>query len=142
MHRSILLIDDDPRHAKAFEEALFAREGGPSNFEWVRTLSSGLATLAHKEALAIFFNLSLLDSRGIDTLDRLLSVASTTPVIIFAGVDDEEICKTAMLHGARDYFLEDRVDSNAFTRAMRNIVEREVAQHELFIEKGNVPRSH
>jgi diguanylate cyclase (GGDEF)-like protein/PAS domain S-box-containing protein len=131
----ILLIDDDSFHAKAFEEALIAPGDGPSNFEWVRTLSDGLGRLAHKQAWAIFLNLFLPDSRGVETLDRLLSVTSITPVVVLGGVDDEDICKTAMLHGAQDYVLEGHVDSYAFARAIRNIIEREVARQELFAEK-------
>src|SRR6266853_1717755 len=105
-HNDILLIDDDPCHAKAFEEALIASGDAPSNFEWVRTLSSGLERLAHKGVWAIFINLFLPDSRGLRTLDSLRSVTSNTPVIVLGGVDDEDICKTAMLHGAQDYLLE------------------------------------
>jgi diguanylate cyclase (GGDEF)-like protein/PAS domain S-box-containing protein len=134
-NNDILLIDDDPCHAKAFEEALIAAGDSPSNFEWVRTLSSGLESLAHKREWAIFLNLFLPDSRGVDTLDRLLSVSSATPVVVLGGVDDEEICKTAMLHGARDYLLEGHLDSYAFARAIRNVIEREIARQELFIEK-------
>jgi DNA-binding NarL/FixJ family response regulator len=104
-HNDILLIDDDPCHAQAFGEALLATSGGPLNFEWVRTLSSGLEILAPKGVWAIFLNLFLPDSRGVETLDRLLSVTSTTPVVVLGGMDDEDICKTAMLHGARDYLL-------------------------------------
>src|SRR6266566_139065 len=131
----ILLIDDDPRHAKAFEEALIAAGDAQSNFEWVRTLSSGLERLAHKGVWAIFINLVLPDSRGLPTLDRLLSVTSTAPVIVLGGVDDEGICKAAMLRGAQDYLLEGHLDSYAFARAIRNIIEREIARQELFIEK-------
>jgi diguanylate cyclase (GGDEF)-like protein/PAS domain S-box-containing protein len=131
----ILLIDDDSFHAKAFEEALIASGNGPSNFEWVRTLSNGLERLAHKQPWAIFLNLFLPDSRGVKTLDKLLSVTSITPVVVLGGVDDEDLCKTAMLHGAQDYVLEGHVDSYAFARAIRNIIEREVARQELFAEK-------
>jgi diguanylate cyclase (GGDEF)-like protein/PAS domain S-box-containing protein len=131
----ILLIDDDPCHAKAFEEALITTGSDPTNLEWVRTLSSSLERLAHKDVWAIFLNLFLPDSRGIDTLNRLLSVTSTTPVVVLGGTDDEDICKTAMLHGAQDYLLEGHLDSYAFARAIRNIIEREVARQELFIEK-------
>src|ERR1035437_7221176 len=131
----ILLIDDDPRHAKAFEEALITAGDGTSNFEWVITLSGGLERLAHKGVWAVFLNLFLPDSRGVDTLDRLLSVSSATPVVVLGGADDEEICKTAMLHGARDYLLEGHLDSYAITRAIRKITERETARRELFIEK-------
>src|SRR6266478_6363171 len=71
-YNDILLIDDDATHAKAFEDALIARGDGPSNIEWVRTLSSGLERLAHKGVWAIFLNLFLPDSWGLRTLDRLL----------------------------------------------------------------------
>ena len=131
----LLLIDDDPCHAKAFEEALIATGHDASNFEWVRTLSSGLERVGHEGVWAIFLNLFLPDSRGIDTLNRLLLVTSTTPIVVLGGVDDEEACKAAMLLGARDYLLDGHLDSFSFVRAIRNIVEREIAQQALFIEK-------
>ncbi len=134
-YNDILLIDDDPCHAKAFEEALIARADGPSNFEWVRTLSSGLERLAHKDVWAIFLNLFLPDSRGLNTIDRLLSVTSTIPIVVLGGVDDEDTCKGAMLRGAQDYLLEGHLDSYSFARAIRNIIEREIVRQELFIEK-------
>ena len=132
---NILLIDDDPCHAKALEEALIAAGGRASDIEWVRTLSSGLERLAHKRVWSIFLNLFLPDSQGVGTLDKLLSVTSLTPVVVLGGAGDEDICKTAMLHGAHDYLLEGHVDSYSFARAIRNIVEREIARQELFAEK-------
>ena len=102
----VLLIDDHACHAKAFEAALLAAGDGPWSFVWVRTLSSGLEAAGAEEVRAIFLNLFLPDSQGADTLDRLLLVSSTAPIIVIAGVDDEDICKTAMLQGARDYLLE------------------------------------
>jgi diguanylate cyclase (GGDEF)-like protein/PAS domain S-box-containing protein len=135
IHSDILLIDDDPCHAKAFEEALIAAGARRSNFDWVRTLSSGLERLAHKGVWSIFLNLFLPDSRGLHTLDRLLLVAPSTPIVVLGGVDDEDICKAAMVHGAQDYLLEGHLDSYSFARAIRNIIEREIARQELFAEK-------
>src|ERR1700720_3332667 len=132
---NILLIDDDPCHAKALEEALIAAGGRASDIEWVRTLSSGLERMVHKRVWSIFLNLFLPDSQGVGTLDKLLSVTSLTPVVVLGGAGDEDICKTAMLHGAHDYLLEGHVDSYSFSRAIRNIVEREIARQELFAEK-------
>ena len=135
-NHNLLLIDDDPRHAKALETALIATNSDPSECEWLRTLSSGLERVAHKEVWAIFLNLRLPDSRGVATFDRL-RLLTTAPIVVLGGVDDEDICKTAMLRGAQDYLLEGRghVDSYSFARAIRNIREREVARQELFIEK-------
>jgi diguanylate cyclase (GGDEF)-like protein/PAS domain S-box-containing protein len=135
-YNDILLIDDDPCHAKPLEEALIAAGDGPSNFEWVRTLSSALDRLAHEKGVwAIFLNLFLPDSRGLNTLDRLLSVTPTAPIVVLGGVGDGVICRAALLRGAQDYLLEGHVDSYAFARAIRNIIEREIARQELFIEK-------
>jgi diguanylate cyclase (GGDEF)-like protein/PAS domain S-box-containing protein len=135
VHNDVLLIDDNLCHARAFEEALIAGGGGPTNLEWVRTLSGGLEILGNKRVWAVFLNLFLPDSHGVNSLDRLLSVDSTTPVVVLGGVDDEGTCKTAMVHGAQDYLLEGHVDSYSFARAIRNIIEREVARRELFAEK-------
>src|SRR5260370_9750101 len=60
---------------------------------------------------------------------------SPTPMIVLGGVDDEGICNADMLSGAQDYLLEGHLDSYAFARAIRNIIEREIARQELFIEK-------
>ncbi len=132
---NILLIDDDPYHAKAFEEALIASGDVPSNLEWVRTLSSGMERLANKGVWAIFLNLFLPDSQGVETIDRLSAVSSTAPIVVLGGVGDEGICREAMLHGAQDFLLEGHIDSYLFERAIRNIIEREIARQELFIER-------
>jgi diguanylate cyclase (GGDEF)-like protein/PAS domain S-box-containing protein len=131
----LLLIDDDPSHAQAFREALKASSGGLWDLEWVRTLSSGVKRLAHKGVWAIFLNLDLPDSRGVQTLDRLLLVASTAPIVVLGGVHDEATCKEAMLRGAQDYLLEGHIDSYAFVRSIRNIIERDLAKQDLFIER-------
>jgi len=132
---TVLLIDANPTHAEAFEDALIASGDGPTSFEWVRTLASGRDRLLHDSVWAVFLNLSLPDSSGVDTLDRLLPVAPLTPIVVLGGKDDDGMCKVALLRGARDYLLEGHIDSYAFARAIRNIKERDAARRELFVEK-------
>src|ERR1700721_3589084 len=113
-NNDMLLIDDDPSHAKAFGEALIASGEPPSNFEWVRTLSAGLERLAHKGVWAIFLNLFLPDSQGVETIDRLLAVSSAASIVVLGGVDNEGICREAMAHGAQDFLLEGHINSSFF----------------------------
>jgi diguanylate cyclase (GGDEF)-like protein/PAS domain S-box-containing protein len=131
----VLLIDDDAIHAGAFKDALSAAGYDRLNFKWARNLSSGREILSHDGVWAIFLNLFLPNSRGIDTLDMLLSITSNSPIVVLGGVDDEGICKTAMLHGAQDYLLEGHLDSYSFARAIRNIAERDNARQQLFAEQ-------
>jgi diguanylate cyclase (GGDEF)-like protein/PAS domain S-box-containing protein len=132
---NIILIDADPLHAIAFERALISAGHDSSNFHWATDLNSGLETLVDKEIWAIFLNLFLPDSSGIETLYKLLPAASSIPIVVLGGRDDEGICKVAMLNGAQDFLLEGHLDSYAFTRAIRNMNEREFARQELFGEK-------
>jgi PAS domain-containing protein len=132
---TLLLIDHDPRHATALEEALIVVNDSRLSFEWTRTLSRGIERLVHGGIWAIFLNLFLPDSGGVRTLDTLLSVSSSVPVVILGGVGDENLCKVGMQHGAQDYLLEGHIDSYLFGRAIRNIIERDVARHELFVER-------
>jgi diguanylate cyclase (GGDEF)-like protein/PAS domain S-box-containing protein len=134
-NHNLLLIDDDPRHAESLRGALAATNTDATKFEWVRTLASGLDRRNHDGVWAIFLNLSLPDSRGVNTFDRLRSLEPTTPIVVLGGVNDEVTCQTAMQHGAQDYLLEGHIDSYSFARAIRKIGEREVERQELFIEK-------
>ena len=131
----VLLIDDNPDHAKALQEALIASGSDPSNLECVGTLASGLESLVYAKHSVIFVNLDMPDSRGPDTLGRLLLAAPAVPIVVIGGAEDEEICKAAMKNGAQDYLLEGHLDKYSFTRAIRNIAERGVARQELFAEK-------
>jgi diguanylate cyclase (GGDEF)-like protein/PAS domain S-box-containing protein len=131
----LLLIDDDPSHAEALKAALIDIADGPSKFEWVRTLSAGLDRRNHQEVWAIFLNLSLPDSQGADTFDRLRSLDSTVPIVVLGDVNEEATCQKAMQRGAQDYLLEGHIDSYSFARAVRKIGEREIARRELFFEK-------
>jgi diguanylate cyclase (GGDEF)-like protein/PAS domain S-box-containing protein len=131
----LLLIDNDPSHAEALQAALIDIVDGPAKFEWVRTLSAGLDRRNHREVWAIFVNLSLPDSQGADTFDRLRSLDTSPPIVVLGGVNEETTCQAAMQHGAQDYLLEGHIDSYSFARAIRKIGEREVAGRELFFEK-------
>ncbi len=130
----VLLIDSDPIHARALEVAITSAGDRPMHLEWAPDLSSGLETLAQRKAWAVFLNLSLPDSQGLETFDRTWLKADAAPVVVLGGVDDDGLCQAAMVRGARDYLLEGHLDSYAFARALRNITEREVARQELFIE--------
>jgi diguanylate cyclase (GGDEF)-like protein/PAS domain S-box-containing protein len=114
---------------------LIAVGGSSIDLEWVKTLSGGLHQLSYGGVWAIFLNLRLPDNEGVASFDRLISANPGTPIVVLGGAEDEELCKTAMLHGAQDYLLEGHLDGYAFSRAIRNIVEREVARQELFNEK-------
>src|ERR1700730_9336150 len=104
--RHLLLIDNDPSHADAFREALYDATDGPFAGEWVRTLAAGIKRLRKKGIWAAFVNLTLPDSRGLQTFFMLTLAAPDVPALVLGGVQDEQIALEALRQGAKDYLLE------------------------------------
>src|ERR1700681_2268197 len=133
--RSLLLIDDNPAHAEAFREALLNAKDGPFHGEWVRTLSQSVEQLREKTIWAIFASLSLPDSQGLDTINRLLQAAPGVPILVMGGAEDEDLSTEALRRGAKDYLLNGHIGTYSFGRAIRHVAERKTAEEVLFIEK-------
>jgi diguanylate cyclase (GGDEF)-like protein/PAS domain S-box-containing protein len=134
--RTVLLIDDDPAHAKVFREALLNADDGPFQCEWARTLAESFERLGEKGIWTIVLNLRLSEGRGLDAFDRLSQAAPRVPTLILAGIEDEAIAKEALRRGAKDYLLEGHIDRYSVVRAIRHMVEREAAEEALFTEKA------
>jgi diguanylate cyclase (GGDEF)-like protein/PAS domain S-box-containing protein len=94
-----------------------------------------LECLRKQDIWSIFANLSLPDSQGLDTFDKLREAAPSVPALILAGADQDGIATEAMAGGAKDYLLEGHIDTYSFIRAIRNMEERKTAEEVLFTEK-------
>jgi CheY-like chemotaxis protein len=78
--RYILLIDDDPLNAKVILETLVTSSEDSYQVDWIRLCSEGLAKLPAPDA--VLLDLSLSDSRGIETFDRFYAAAPYIPILI------------------------------------------------------------
>jgi PAS domain-containing protein len=132
--RTLLLIDENALHAEIFLDAIAHATDGPFIGEWVRTLADGIKRLQHKGIWAIFMNLSLPDSSGIETFDQLEVAIPGVPTLVIAGVECRNIALEALRRGAKDYLLEGHLDRDSFVRAIRNMAERKTAEEMLFTE--------
>jgi diguanylate cyclase (GGDEF)-like protein/PAS domain S-box-containing protein len=133
--RTLLLIDNDASHVDVFTDALLNATDGPFACECVKTLAEGIERSRRKEFWAIFLNLSLPDSQGLETFDKLTLAVPGVPTLIIAGARDVAVALEALRHGAKDYLLEDHLDRDSFVRAVRNMAERKTAEEMLFTEK-------
>jgi diguanylate cyclase (GGDEF)-like protein/PAS domain S-box-containing protein len=131
----VLLIENDHSQARVILDALNAPENGHYDVEWCTDLAGGLERLDGRGFEAILTGLSLPDSRGIETLDRLLPVAASIPVLVLGSSHDAQLAAQAVHCGAQDYLPKDYLSPYALTRALRNMIERKTAEDALFIEK-------
>jgi diguanylate cyclase (GGDEF)-like protein/PAS domain S-box-containing protein len=131
----ILLIENDPAAADQICLALAAVGGGSFEVECVQQLSQGLARLSERGIDAVLLELSLPDSHGIATFDKLFAAAPDVPILILGGNAPEALAKEAVGHGAQDYLLPGHLDSYSLPRALRNAIERKVVEDALYVEK-------
>src|SRR3984893_4223355 len=132
---NLLLIEDNPADERLIREVLAATGDNPFHFEWAKNLSDGLERLNKGGITAIIADLFLLDSRGIETVDKLLLAAPRIPILVLSGVDDQGIALQAVQHGAREYILKSHLDPYWLPRALRNVIERNAAEEVLFNER-------
>ena len=139
--QNILLIQNDSVEANAVRDALANSNDGSFRVTWVRHCSEGLDALAVAKAqgsrgadryTAVLVDLSLPDSSGIETFDRLFLAAPQIPILILAVARDEGIAQLAVQRGAQEYLLNERFDAYLWPKAVTRMIERAASTEALF----------
>jgi diguanylate cyclase (GGDEF)-like protein/PAS domain S-box-containing protein len=99
----------------------------PLPVEWVSTLSEGLDRLKRLRIEAIILNLSLPDSHGIETFDKVAISARGVPILVLSDSSEEEVAKEAVRRGAQDYLPQDRLDAYSLPHALQTVMALEIA---------------
>lgn len=148
--QNILLIQDDIASADSVRNALTHSCDGPFRVVWVRNCSDGLTVLAKTRARqdleavrieAVVVDLSLPDSRGIETFDRLFQAAPQIPILILTTTQDEDIAKLAVQRAAQEYLLKGRLDAYLWPKAVSSMIERALRYRRqlAFLQDGDCP---
>jgi two-component system cell cycle response regulator len=129
----VLLVEDNPADARWVREMLGEDTAGEFDLLHVPTLREAVDHLAaHGNSLdAVLLDLSLPDETGLNTLQRVLTVAHTAVVIVMTGQGDERVGLAAMQAGAQDYLMKGQVDGRTLRRALRFALERQTVLQRL-----------
>ncbi len=132
----VLLIEDDPGDGFLLREMV---EHEPlSRFrvtQHVEQLAPGIEFLKAGLADIALLDLSLPDSRGLETFRRAHDAAPHVPIIVLSGLDDEEMALQTVHLGAHEYLVKGRIDGYLLHRAMRYAIERARAEAALAKER-------
>jgi diguanylate cyclase (GGDEF)-like protein/PAS domain S-box-containing protein len=139
--QNILLIQNDSAPAAAVRDALVNSSDGSFRVLWVRNCSDGLKALANQKSwgnrdadriAAILVDLSLPDSSGMETFDRLFLAAPQVPILLLTVAQDEDIAKLAVKRGAQEYLLQERLDAYLWPKVVTSMIERAANAEVLF----------
>ncbi len=139
--QNILLIQNDSADADAIRDALVNSGDGSFRVVWVRHCSDGLKALANQKTpgghvanriAAVLVDLSLPDSSGLESFERVFAAAPQVPILILTNQEDEDIAKLAVHRGAQEYLLKARLDAYLWPKAVTSMIERTANTEALF----------
>lgn len=132
---NILLIEDNPEDILLIRELLAEKDSFTPNFrfDYAHRLDKGLEMLRKGSFDVVCLDLSLPDSRGIDTLTRLQDQFRDIPVVVLTDLNDESHGLEAVSKGAQDYIDKVHLNHYVFTRAILHAVERHKIRADLSV---------
>ena len=120
----ILLIEDNLGDARIVEILLEDSDLPDCKIVHCQTLGEGVSLLIEMDFDAVLLDLSLPDSRGFETLQRLISAKPDVNVIVMTGYTDKALGLNAVKAGAQDFLMKGGFDSELLTKTLRYAIER------------------
>ncbi|HYW07426.1 MAG TPA: response regulator, partial [Longimicrobium sp.] len=123
---AILLLEDDEAHAYVARHLLERHSGAGPTYRVTHVERMALAEAALAESVfdLILADLSVPDSRGVETIERLRRAAEGTPVVVLSALSDETAALEALRVGAQDYVIKEDLSRAVLLRAVRYAIER------------------
>lgn len=130
----ILLIEDSVAASVLTRICLQEGLNRPFTFEKTDSLAGGLAKLAERDFDLVLLDLTLPDSEGVRTFERLRRQAPHLPTVVLTGISSQETAVSAVSLGAEEFVLKDDISPETLGRAVRFALERhrrKLAEQEL-----------
>lgn len=122
----ILQVEDDESEVRLVRDMLKRAEGVTYDISRAANLADALARLRESKFDAILLDLTLPDSREINTFEKIRTEAQDTPVIVLSGYGDREFARAAVRNGAQDFLVKGHVDSHLLDCSIRYAIERHI----------------
>lgn len=127
----ILLVEDNPGDARLVLEMLAEARTGNFALTHVDLFAEALKRLGEQHFDVVLLDLTLPDSRGLDTLTQVQTAVPHMPIVVLSGLHDEELALQAVQYRAQDYLIKGQVDTRLLVHSLRYAIERKRAEERL-----------
>jgi diguanylate cyclase (GGDEF)-like protein/PAS domain S-box-containing protein len=117
----ILVVTNDAGAARRINDFCAGFSNGRFGVECVPRLSESLDWLRKRKIAVIILDLTLPDSNGIDTFDKVAISAPGVPILVLCTSEEEYIAKEAVRRGAQNYLRKDLVNNESLFRILRSL---------------------
>jgi MinD-like ATPase involved in chromosome partitioning or flagellar assembly/CheY-like chemotaxis protein len=120
----VLLIDDNAGDVLLVRKMLAEAGGNLFAMECADRLASGLERLARGGIDVVLLDLSLPDSHGPETFEKIRAAVPGVATVLLSALDDEALALRLVQAGAQDYLVKNNVNSRSLGRVLRYAAER------------------
>ncbi|HET9429124.1 MAG TPA: EAL domain-containing protein [Allosphingosinicella sp.] len=131
----LLLVEDDPGAAAVLRSMFHEARSPIQEFKHLEQMSAAEQYLSEHSVDVILLGLELADADGLEAVRRARAAAPRTPLVVFAGRDDDSLAVKALQEGAQDYLIKGEIEPRGVVRALNCAVERKTIQEALLQEK-------
>lgn len=124
MQTKVLLVEDNPVEARLIQEFIKDFDNSGYDLNHVQTMEACLNELAVKEFDLLILDLTLPDSRGVESFTNLRSKFRDLPIIISTNMEDSFIAENLIGAGAKDYLFKSKCDSKTLEKAFNKAIKR------------------
>lgn len=135
MKIKVQILTTNDTEARELRHYLAAARDGPFDIVCATSVAAGLAQLATESVSIILVDLSLQDSQGLATFDRLFAAVPDVPIMILAAENEEAAAIEAVQRGAQGYLSKGHFGLALVPQALRNIIHRKAVEAALYVEK-------
>ncbi len=128
----LLVVDDNRQDVELVRAQLAdAPLDLPFSVESVGRLSEALQRLSRQDVDVVLLDLGLPDANGTQGVVRMTREASSVPVVVLTGNDNEALGLRAVQDGAQDYLVKGQTVGPLLQRSLRFAIERKRAEQAL-----------
>ena len=124
----ILLVEDNQDYAFVLMTRFSTTKNPVFLIEHAENLQAGIEHLAKAKFDAVLLDLTLPDSRGLDTFLRIHAHAPSVPIVVLTGIEDETMGLEAVRRGAQDFLAKRKADHEAVAKVLLYAIERNRTQ--------------
>jgi DNA-binding NarL/FixJ family response regulator len=130
----ILMVGDHSGDLQLIQSLLNEALSVQFTWELVSNLSVATEILRAKPFDLVLLDLSLPNSQGLDTLNRLYPHAICLPIIILADARDDPLALQTLQAGAQDYLVREQMEAESLVQVLHRAIERKRAETALRVK--------
>lgn len=134
IHRTfkVLLIEDSLTDAILIERVFNGMAQTKFDLKRVSLLKEGLDYIAQDEFDIVLLDLSLPDSWGLESLQKIQNLTKEIPIIVLTGTDSDRLAISALREGAQDYLVKDEsINSDIFSRFLKRSISHAIERKQI-----------